>query len=115
MNPSSSPPGGVQQEIPGINRKKLAYEGLLSKNPMPENLADAQKFLRDHCDTLIKWKSDHDFFRAVLKTHNSDADKEKHEYTCELPLNNPETYTQKLVEKVQQIYYAWLDIEAPKQ
>lgn len=103
-----------QQHLPGISPKRYAYDALIKAYPQPETVKDAQKFLRDKCDALIKWKSDHDHFRAVLKGMDKEEDKEKHQYEAELPLNNSDEYNRRLVGQTVKLWHEWLELEANK-
>lgn len=104
----------VQQNLPGIDPKQLAYEGLKKAYPVPTDHASAERFFRDKCDALIKIRRDNDFLRVVLKDTNVDEEKEKHEYTAELPLDDEDEWTERYVAVAVKAHTAWLNLEAPK-
>lgn len=103
-----------QTSISGINRKTLAYDGLLADNPTPNTVKEAEQFFRAHCEALIKFRKDHDFLRVVLKDTGVEEEKEKHEYTTELSIFNKTERDEKFLEIAQKIHALWLDLEEPK-
>jgi hypothetical protein len=105
---------GKQTTLPGINRKNLAYNGLLIANPTPDTVADAEKFFRTHTETLIRLKEDHDFLRVVLKDTGVEEEKEKHEYTTELSITNILERNSKYLNLAQKVHALWLELEEPK-
>jgi len=103
-----------QMLLPGVNPKEYAFKGLLAENPRPSTLSEAEAFFRKHTDTLIKLKEDHDFLRVVLKETNSDEEEEKHQYTIELPLDDPEEREDRYIDLAAKVHDMWVELEAPK-
>jgi hypothetical protein len=107
-------PEAKQQTLPGVNPKKYAYDGFLKENPTPTTYEQAEKFFRQHTRTQIKLNHDHDEVRVVLKETGKTEDKEKHEYTIELPLSDKDQRSEQWIELAEKVHAMWLDLEAPK-
>jgi hypothetical protein len=104
----------IQASLPGINRKRYAYEGLLRDNPEPTNFKEADAFLRKYTVTTMVMRKDHDAMRVVLKELNADASKEKHEWNTELSIFNREERETVFLELAIRAHTQWLELEAPK-
>lgn len=103
-----------QQSIPGINANKYAYDAILSESPCPETTQQAESFFRKYCIATITQKKDHDYLRVVLKDTDLNENKEKHEYSKELPIDNKKSWNEGYIEIAQKAHAVWLDLIGPK-
>jgi hypothetical protein len=105
---------GQQQFLPGINPVQMEFDEWKKNNPPPNDAAEAKEFLSSHVPeirSLIAMDKPTWHLRVVVSLRNVDAEKEKHEFNCELDTEDPEECERQWLDMGQKAYFCWYENE----